>query len=105
MRGGYPSAPLHYLLGKFKEAFMIDKGALCEKIRSIYPDVGACGIDVRAEYDQDQDYWVIYLQKGNQEVKHYLPKEDAEACMGGKQCVSLGIEIAQFKDYERAPER
>ena len=84
---------------------MIDKGALCEKIRSIYPDVGACGIDVRAEFDQDQDYWVIYLQKGNREVKHYLPKEDAETCMDGKQCVSLGLEIAQFKDYERAPER
>ncbi|MGD8366186.1 MAG: hypothetical protein PVG78_00980 [Desulfobacterales bacterium] len=84
---------------------MIDKGALCEKIRAIYPDVGACGIDVRAEYDGNENAWVIYLQKGNREVKHFLPPEDAEACMGGKQCVSLGIEIAQFKDYERAPER
>jgi hypothetical protein len=84
---------------------MIDKETLCEKIRSIYPDVGVCGIDVRAEYDENEKSWVVYLQKGNKEVKHYLPAEDAEACMDGKQCVSLGIEIAQFKDYERAPER
>jgi hypothetical protein len=78
---------------------MIDKAALCEKIRSIYPDVGACGIDVRADYDEDEKSWVVYLQKGNKEVKHFLPSEDAESCMDGKQCVGLGIEIAQFKDY------
>jgi hypothetical protein len=78
---------------------MIDKETLCEKIRSIYPDVGTCGIDVRAEYDENEKSWVVYLQKGNKEVKHYLPTEDAEACMDGKQCVSLGLEISQFKDY------
>jgi hypothetical protein len=78
---------------------MIDKETLCEKIRSIYPDVGACGIDVRAEYDENEKSWVVYLQKGNKEVKHYLPTEDAEACIDGKQCVSLGLEISQFKDY------
>jgi len=78
---------------------MIDKETLCEKIRSIYPDVGACGIDVRTEYDENEKSWVVYLQKGNKEVKHYLPTEDAEACMDGKQCVSLGLEISQFKDY------
>ena len=78
---------------------MIDKESLCEKIRSIYPDVGSCGIDVRADYDESEQSWVVYLKKGNKEVKHFLPEEDAGACMDGKQCVSLGLEIAQFKDY------
>lgn len=78
---------------------MIDKNALCEKIRGIYPDVGECGIDVRAEFDESENTWAVYLKKGNKEIKHYLPEEDADACMEGKQCVSLGLEIAQFKDY------
>jgi len=78
---------------------MIGKEALCEKIRSIYPDVGECGIDVRAEYDESENSWVVYLKRGSKEIKHFLPNQDADACMEGKQCVSLGLEIAQFKDY------
>jgi len=31
-------------------------------------------------------------------IKHYLPDEDADACMAGKQCVALGVEIAQLRD-------
>lgn len=30
---------------------MHDKKELCEKIKSIYPDIGECGIDVDVEYD------------------------------------------------------
>jgi hypothetical protein len=78
---------------------MIDNEALCETIRKIYPDVGECGIDVKVEYDDKEKSLVVYLKKGNKEIQHYLPEEDASACMEGKQCVALGIEISQFKDY------
>ena len=77
----------------------MDKQALCEKIITIYPEIGECGIDVRVEYDEDEKSLVVFLKKGNKEVKHFLPDEDAESCMIGKQCVGLGIEIKQFKDY------
>ena len=33
---------------------MYDKNELCEKIKSIYPDIGLCGIDIKVEYDEDQ---------------------------------------------------
>ena len=78
---------------------MMDKEALCETIRKLYPDVGDCGIDVKVVYDDKEKSRVVYLKKGNKEIKHYLPDEDAAACMEGKQCVALGIEISQFKDY------
>ena len=78
---------------------MIDKAALCEKIRKLYPDVGECGIDVKVEYDEAENSLIVRLKKGNKEIKHYLPADDASACMEGKQCVALGIEISQFKDY------
>ncbi len=76
---------------------MIDKAALCEKIREIYPDVGECGIDVQTEYDSQQARWVVHLKKENHELKTYLEDGDAEMCLTGKQCISLGIEIAQLK--------
>ena len=77
---------------------MMDKAQLCEKIKSIYPDIGECGIDLDVDYDEEKKSTVVYLRKGNKEVKHFLPDEDAQACMEGKQCVALGMEIAQMRD-------
>jgi hypothetical protein len=77
---------------------MYDKNELFEKIRTLYPESGECSIDLDVGYDEEQNSWVVYLKKGNREVKHYLPDADADYCMEGKQCVSLGLEIAQFKD-------
>ena len=76
---------------------MYDKKELCEKIVSIYPDIGACGIDIDVNYDEDKKSWVVLLKKGEHELAHHLEVPDAESCMDGKQCVSLGLEIAQLK--------
>jgi hypothetical protein len=77
---------------------MYDKEELCEKIRKLYPDIGECGIDVKVSYDEEQKAWVVNLKKDHLELKTFLEDGDAESCMDGKQCVSLGIEIAQLKD-------
>lgn len=76
----------------------MDKNELCDKIREIYPDIGECGIDVDVNYDDDQDRWVVDLKKDQHHLKTFLEEGDAELCIQGKQCVSLGIEIAQLKD-------
>ena len=76
---------------------MIDKHELCEKIRSIYPDIGECGIAIEVEFDDDKRRWVVDLKKDGQELKTYLEAGDAEKCLQGVQCVSLGIEIAQLR--------
>jgi hypothetical protein len=77
---------------------MFDKDQICAQIRKIYPDVGECGIDVKVEYDKAQESWVVHLKKGAKELKTYLEPGDAEACIEGKQCMSLAIEINQLKD-------
>lgn len=77
---------------------MYSKEELCKKIEAVYPDIGSCGIDVTAEYDDEKKAWAVFLKKGNNTIKHYLEQEDAALCMDGKQCVSLGLEIAQLKD-------
>jgi hypothetical protein len=83
---------------------MYDKAELCEKIRTIYPDIGECGIDIDVDYDQDQKSWVVYLKKDKHELKTFLEDSDAERCLLGEKCVGLGIEIAQLKtNIERIP--
>ncbi len=77
---------------------MINKNELCEKIRKLYPDIGECGIDLNVDYDEEQQAWVVYLKKDHLELKTFLEDGDAELCMLDKQCVSLGIEIAQLRD-------
>jgi hypothetical protein len=83
---------------------MYDKAELCEKIRTIYPDIGECGIDLDVNYDQDQKSWVVYLKKDKHELKTFLEDSDAERCLLGEKCVGLGIEIAQLKaNIDRIP--
>ena len=77
---------------------MYDKNELCKKIKELHPDVGECDIDLNVEFDEEQKSWVVFMKKGHREIKHFLPDEDADACMLGQQCVGLGIEIAQFKE-------
>jgi hypothetical protein len=83
---------------------MYDKAELCEKIRSIYPDIGECGIDIDVNYDRDQKSWVVYLKKDKHELKTFLEDSDAERCLLGEKCVGLGIEIAQLRaNIDRIP--
>ena len=83
---------------------MIDKQGLCAEIRKLYPDIGECGIDVKAEYDEDQKTWVVHLKRGNRALKTYLDDGDAEKCMIGKKCVGLSIQVSQLREnIERIP--
>jgi hypothetical protein len=76
---------------------MQDKEELCKKIKAIYPEIGECGIDVNLEWDQSKKAWVVDLNKETHELKTHLEPEDADGCMKGNKCVSLGLQIAQLK--------
>jgi len=75
---------------------MLNKNELCDKIQQLYPDIGKCGIDLTVEYDKHQNAWVVDLKKDKHKLKHFLDNPDADACMEGKQCIALGLEIAQL---------
>jgi hypothetical protein len=80
---------------------MYDKKELCEKIKALYPDVGECGIDVDVDYDEAKKAWIVDLKKD----KTHLEPEEADQCMEGKQCVSLGLQVAQLRaNIERMPD-
>lgn len=77
---------------------MHDKKELCKKIRELYPEIGECGIDINAEWDEEKNAWAVGLKNKGHELKTYLETDDANGCMDGKQCVSLGLQIAQLKE-------
>jgi hypothetical protein len=85
---------------------MINKNELCDQIRTIYPDIGICGIDIDVDYDNKEQRWTVVLRKDKTELKTFLEPGDAEFCLMGKKCVGLAIEINQLKDsIERMPGR
>ena len=75
---------------------MHDKKELCEKIKSIYPDIGECGIEVEVDYNETKKAWVVDLKHGEHHLATYIEPEDADACMEGKECVYLGTQVAQL---------
>ena len=76
---------------------MYNERELCEKIRSLYPDIGQCGLDVQVSWNEPEKTWLVHLEKGTHTLEHFLETKDADTFMAGKQCVSLGLEIAQLK--------
>ena len=76
---------------------MIEKELLCEKIRSIYPEVGDCDMDVEVEWDEEKGTWIIDLRAGAHDLQTHLEPDDAKDCLKGKKCVNLGVQIAQLK--------
>jgi hypothetical protein len=75
---------------------MHNKHELCDKIVAMYPEVGKCDIDIMVDWNKSKNAWVVDLKKDNHELKHYLEEPDADNCIDNKQCVSLGLEIAQL---------
>ena len=75
----------------------IDPEKLCQKIREIYPDIGACGIDVHVEWDEEAESWVVILEKEGKTLRTHLDPQDIEACEKGQKCIALGIQIGELK--------
>lgn len=76
---------------------MFTKDELCRKITELYPAIGKCGMDVDVSFNEQKNVWIVDLKKGGHELIHHLEIPDADACMKGRQCVSLGLEIDQLQ--------
>jgi len=82
----------------------MNKSEICQKIREIYPNIGACGVDLDVAYDIKNGRWRVGLKRNQKELNTYLEPGDAELCLDKKQCLNLAIEITQLKDsIDRMP--
>ncbi len=79
------------------------KDELAAKLRSLYPEIDAHGIDLDLEYDHAKGAWLVKFAKGKHTLTTHLEKNDADGCMEGIQCVYLGVQIAQLiGNFEKA---
>lgn len=76
---------------------MFTSKQVCEKIVSLYPEIGLCGVDIDVDLDQAKQAWVVHLKKDTYRLDHFLDLTDADRCMQGKECVALGLDIAQLR--------
>ncbi len=82
---------------------MIDGNLLREKITSIYPEIGVCGIDIDVAFNKKKDVWIVDLKKDEKLLRTHLEIRDAEKCMeGGKSC-SLGSRVTQLTRNTKKP--
>ena len=77
---------------------MYSKEIVCRKITEVFPDIGTCGIDLTVDYDSVNKAWLVDLQKDGHHLKTFLESPEADTCIEGKQCVSLGLQIAQLRE-------
>ncbi|MEW6669879.1 MAG: hypothetical protein AB1512_32115 [Thermodesulfobacteriota bacterium] len=76
---------------------MMTEQELCGKIRSIYPEIGRCGMDLKVTWDNENKAWMVDLRKNGRRLATYLEPEDVQACLEGTRCVALGVQIAQLQ--------
>lgn len=77
---------------------MTTREELCKKITEVFPDIGVCGIDLDVSFDEKNKAWAVDLKKGEHHLKTFLEISEAESCLAGKQCISLGLQVAQLKE-------
>ncbi|MBW1709054.1 MAG: hypothetical protein JRG97_07605 [Deltaproteobacteria bacterium] len=74
---------------------------LAEKLIGMYPEIGDHNLNLDMEYKPEKEYWIIKLEKDDFKLHTFLDKKDAEACLGGVECIYLGVQIGQFvKNFE-----
>jgi len=77
---------------------------LKDKILEMYPGLGKNGVVVNLVFDEAKDAYVVKMHAGNRELTTHLERADADACMNGVMCVSLGIQVEQFiKNFAARP--
>lgn len=69
---------------------------LKEKILEMYPEIPKLGVVTTLTFDDEKKVYVLKLHKGAHELSTYIDKVDADRCMDGQVCVSLGVQVRQF---------
>lgn len=77
---------------------MTEKNEICELIRTVYPDIGVCGIDMDADYDEKTKRWTVTLKRAGREFKKHLEPGEAELCLAGTKCLNFVMEINELKN-------
>ncbi|MEJ2696206.1 MAG: hypothetical protein P8013_06120 [Candidatus Sulfobium sp.] len=80
-----------------------EREALARTLHEMYPEIMESKISLGLSFDELEDAWLVELARDGREVTAYLKRKDAEDCMNGLKCESLGIEVGEFiRSIEKA---
>ena len=77
---------------------MYNAEQICEKIRSVFSDVGECGVDLNVNFDEANKAWAVSLKKEDKQLKTFIDPVDATECIDENNCLGLGWQISQLKN-------
>ena len=66
------------------------------KVLEMYPEIEKMKVISSLTFDEGKNAYVLKLTKGPHELSTYIDKADADRCMDGHVCVSLGVQVRQF---------
>lgn len=69
-----------------------------DMIYELHPEIVQHAMNLSATFDEAKNAYVLKFSRGGRELTTFLDKQDADECMGGKKCIHLGVQIAQFLD-------
>jgi hypothetical protein len=66
------------------------------KVLEMYPEIEKMKVIPSLTFDEGKNAYILKLTKGPHELSTYIDKADADRCMDGHVCVSLGVQVRQF---------
>ncbi len=75
---------------------MTDSRQIAASVASLYPEIARHGITLSVADDPASGDWLVTMRHENHVLSTHLGKEDADACIRGVQCASLGVQIGRF---------
>jgi hypothetical protein len=76
---------------------MTTQQELCSTIESIYPQLGACGVDFDVEFSHEVKAWVVKYERGGHALRTYVEVGESDACVDENMCVPLGLQVGQLQ--------
>jgi hypothetical protein len=67
-----------------------------DRIHDMYPESERHKLAMNLVLDTEKDAYVVTLRREGHELTTHLERRDADDCMSGIKCVSLGVQIEQF---------
>ena len=74
---------------------MYDRVEICSRITEALPEMGVCGFDINVTHDDGLKAWKVSYDEAGQRATTFLDDADVERCLGGRECLSLGLMVRQ----------
>lgn len=69
---------------------------LKKKVLALFPEIEQYGLNMDLKYDADQDAWLLTVSKGKETLTTHLEEQDVEACISGKECYHVAVQLGRF---------